>query len=82
MVGLMKGHNLFKVFFLSLFFLSTTFLSPACFFARGPSELLSSVEQLSSVALEFNKYLKKKEKAYEKNCLWWHIFKNLMQTRR
>ena len=34
-------HNLFKVFFLSFFFLSIIFLSPACFLAIGPSEHFS-----------------------------------------
>lgn len=30
-------HNRFSTFFFSFFFLSNTFLSPACFFAIGPS---------------------------------------------
>ena len=34
-------HNLLSVFFFSFFFLSTTFLSPACFLASGPSEHFS-----------------------------------------
>lgn len=51
-VSLYGCHNRFNTFFFSFFFLSNNFLSPACFFAIGPSPASLEVHAFSSVGLK------------------------------
>ena len=53
--NLRSNQSLFNTRFLSFFFLSSNFLSPACFFAVGPSEMASG--DTFSENLKFDKII-------------------------